>query len=76
VSVSDGIDAPNPLEEVVVADREDLDILRWRFERLLRAGYDGEASLALALDEDVDLHVAEDLLGAGCPVDVALRILG
>jgi hypothetical protein len=75
MSISDGVDVPDALEEGLLAER-DLDILRWRFERLLRAGYDGEASLALALDEDVDLHVAVDLLGAGCPVDVALRILG
>lgn len=76
MSVSDGIELPEPpLEGIVVADR-DLDILRWRFERLQRVGYDGEAALALALDEAVDLHVAEDLLLAGCPVETALRILG
>ncbi len=62
------------LDEGELSER-DLDILRWRFERLQRAGFDGEAALALALDEGVDLRVAEDLLGAGCPVEIALRIL-
>jgi hypothetical protein len=51
------------------------DVVRWRIERLLAAGYDGESSLVLALDRDVDLHAAVSLLERGCPVDTALQIL-
>jgi hypothetical protein len=50
-------------------------IVRWRVERLLAAGYDGEAALALGIDLTIDLHVAVDLLVAGCSPETALRIL-
>ena len=51
------------------------EIVSWRIERLLAAGYDGESALVLALDRDVDLHAAVSLLERGCPVDTALQIL-
>lgn len=51
------------------------DVTRWRIERLLSAGYDGEASIVLALDRDVDLHQAVELLERGCSHDLALQIL-
>lgn len=48
---------------------------RWRTEELLRAGFDLEAATLLAADPAVDLHSALDLVGRGCPPDLALRIL-
>jgi hypothetical protein len=51
------------------------DVVSWRIERLLGAGYDDEAALVLALDRDVDLHQAISLLERGCPLDTALQIL-
>jgi hypothetical protein len=51
------------------------DVTSWRIDQLLRAGYDDEAALVLALDRDVDLRKAVALLDRGCPVDTALRIL-
>jgi hypothetical protein len=48
---------------------------RWRAEELERAGFDVESSIALAVRSDVDLHVAVDLLRAGCDPELALRIL-
>jgi hypothetical protein len=51
------------------------DIVSWRIERLLGAGYDDEAALVLALDRDVDLHQAVSLLERGCSVETALQIL-
>ena len=50
-------------------------VTAWRVERLVGAGYDGEAALVLALDQDVDLHLAVSLLERGCPPDTALQIL-
>jgi hypothetical protein len=47
----------------------------WRLEELLRAGYNHRAALEVAERTDVDLHVAVELLRAGCPISVALRIL-
>ena len=48
---------------------------RWRAEELERAGYDSAVAQELALRPDVDLHVAVELLGRGCPADLAAEIL-
>jgi hypothetical protein len=50
-------------------------ILRWRFEELVRAGYDVGSALVLASHVEVDLHDATALCLRGCPSDTALRIL-
>ncbi len=50
-------------------------ILRWRFEELVRSGYDIGSALVLASHVEVDLHVARGLTDRGCPPDTALRIL-
>jgi hypothetical protein len=50
-------------------------VTRWRVERLLHAGFNGEAALVLALDREVDLHEAVTLLERGCPHDLALQII-
>ena len=47
----------------------------WRVERLERAGYSREQAEQLATRHDIDLHSAVDMLGAGCPPEIALRIL-
>jgi hypothetical protein len=47
----------------------------WRLEELLRAGYNHRAALEVADRMDVDLHEAVDMVRAGCPVSIALRIL-
>ena len=46
-----------------------------RAEALERAGYAAAAAAEIAVRHDIDLHVATDLLGRGCPADLALRIL-
>jgi len=56
-------------------EREREAVTAWRVERLLAAGFDAEAALVLALDRDVDLHLAVSLLEHGCPQDTALEIL-
>ena len=50
-------------------------ILRWRFSRLLAAGYPVEEALQIALRPEVDLHHATSLPGKGCSTITALRIL-
>jgi len=50
-------------------------ILRWRFEELVRAGYDVGSALVLASHVEVDLHDASDLTRRGCPPETAVRIL-
>jgi hypothetical protein len=50
-------------------------VQRWRFDELVRAGYDIADALELAERRDVDLHLATDLLLRGCPADTAVRIV-
>jgi hypothetical protein len=50
-------------------------ILRWRFDELVRAGFDIGSALLLASHVEVDLHGATELVRRGCPSDTALRIL-
>jgi hypothetical protein len=50
-------------------------IVRWRVERLLAAGYDSVTALLIGVELTVDLHVAVDLVRAGCLPETAVRIL-
>ena len=49
-------------------------VRRWRFDELLRAGYDIADAAELALHLDVDLHWAASLVRRGCPSSTAVRI--
>ena len=49
-------------------------VRRWRFDELVRAGYDEEDATELAFYLDVDLHFAVSLVLRGCPSRTALRI--
>ena len=60
---------------IAPARDEQEEIVSWRIERLLAAGFDGESAVVLALDRDVDLHQAVSLLERGCLVETALQIL-
>ena len=48
---------------------------RWRTEALERAGYEPDSAALLAARQDVDLHLAIDLVEHGCSPEVALQIL-
>ena len=51
-----------------VVEASEVDVVRrWRFDELIRAGYDDEDALELALHLDVDLHLAISLVRRGCP---------
>jgi hypothetical protein len=50
-------------------------IEQWRAEALERAGYQPQAAAELAARLDIDLHLASDLLAAGCSEELALQIL-
>jgi hypothetical protein len=51
------------------------DIVYWRLEQLLLAGYNSEQAYELAARRDVDLHLALRLLRDGCAPELALAIL-
>jgi len=65
------VETPQQLLDVEGSDA----VLTWRFHQLRLAGYDEAAAGELAARADVDLHVALDLLGRGCPQALALEIL-
>ena len=50
-------------------------ILRWRFDVLVRSGYDIASALVLASHVEIDLHEASELARRGCPSETALKIL-
>jgi hypothetical protein len=60
-----------------VAQREAAfeEILDWRFEQLMRIGYDRDQALDVSRRLDVDLHQAVDLIRHGCSCELALLIL-
>jgi hypothetical protein len=61
------------VEEILETELERVE--RWRAEELIRAGYDPAAASDIACRLDVDLHGAIELLGHGCPPELAVRIL-
>lgn len=50
-------------------------VLGWRIEQLIAVGYDSDAAFVLALDRNIDLHDATELVRRGCPPKTAFRIL-
>jgi rRNA processing protein Krr1/Pno1 len=64
------------VEEEVASSRDPAaQVLGWRVEQLIAAGFDSDAAFVLALDRTVDLHEAIGLVRRGCPPQTALRIL-
>lgn len=53
----------------------DFDVLSWRYECLIAAGYPVETAIEIAERGEVDLHRACELLKQGASQDEALRIL-
>jgi hypothetical protein len=51
------------------------DIVYWRLEQLLLAGYNSEQAYELAARREVDLHLALRLVRDGCAPELALAIL-
>jgi len=61
-------------QEIVETELERVE--RWRTAELMRVGFAGDDAVALAARTDVDLHEAIELVQRGCPVELAVRILG
>ena len=62
-------------ETQIAFDTELERIEQWRAEELERAGYPVREAALIAAQHEVDLHMAINLVGKGCPVPVALQIL-
>ena len=61
--------------ELNIVETESERVERWRAEALEKVGYDVISAHELAARPDVDLHLAIELIEAGCPVALALDIL-
>lgn len=60
--------------ELEAVDSEEHMVLRWRREQFGRLGFDPVDSRLLA-ESSADLGQARRVCAAGCPLDVAFRIL-
>jgi hypothetical protein len=61
--------------EIEARDGAEIDaVRRWRFDELLRAGYEDDDAMELAFHLDIDLHFATDLVRRGCPSSIAAQI--
>lgn len=50
-------------------------VVSWRVQRLLRAGFPSVLALGLAADCRIDLHALLELVDHGCPPLLAARIV-
>jgi hypothetical protein len=50
-------------------------VVLWRYEELVRAGYTERQALELAMRREVDLRAAVELISRGCVPETAVRIL-
>jgi hypothetical protein len=62
---------PSPLREL---SPEDQRVIGWRFDQFRLLGF-GEEDAWLLVDSGADLQVTRTLIGAGCPLHLALRIV-
>ena len=66
-----------PVETMEESGRPDpaARVLGWRVEQLIAVGFESDSAFVLALDRNVDLHDATELVRRGCPPETAFRIL-
>ena len=62
-------------ETIITEQTERERIELWRAQELERAGFRPGDAVELAARFDIDLHDTVELIRAGCPHDVALKIL-
>ncbi len=59
----------------LILDTESERVTAWRACELLKAGYEPLVAVDLAEHQEVDLHLALELVERGCSPDLAARIL-
>ena len=56
--------------------REEIELVEaWRAEQLEAAGYGAQTAAEIATRQDIDLHLAVELVQGGCPYETAIEIL-
>ena len=68
------MDDVNILDAELRQLEDELDVIRWRTQRLLKIGYDLREAGRLALSR-IDIHELEQLVRRGCPLETAVRIV-
>ena len=53
---------------------EDQRVVGWRFDQFRLLGFEAEQAWVL-VDSGADLQLTRSIVGAGCPLDLALRIV-
>ena len=61
---------PPPTHEVSLEEQR---VVGWRFDQFRQLGF-GEEDAWLLVDSGADLQFTRSLIGAGCPLHLALRI--
>lgn len=61
-------------ERIDVEAEERMIVRRWRFEQFIELGFTETDSATLA-EAQVDLSLVRRMMAAGCPVEIAFRIL-
>jgi hypothetical protein len=56
-------------------ERQAPEVVSWRRNQLVHAGFAPAAAAFLAMDPRRDLHALLELVAAGCPPELAVRIL-
>ena len=54
---------------------EGSEVVSWRRDRLVEAGFALPVAARIARDQSYDLHALIDLVERGCPPELAVRIL-
>jgi hypothetical protein len=62
---------PRPAYEL---SQEDQRVVGWRFDQFRRLGF-GDEDAWMLVDSGADLQLTRSLVGAGCPLHLALRIV-
>ncbi len=65
--------ASEPYPEQEELSLEDRRVLDWRFDQFRLLGF-GDEDAWLLVNSGADLQLARSLVGAGCPLHLALRI--
>lgn len=56
-------------------ERQELELVTWRRDQLVHDGFPFRLATRVARDERFDLHALLELVGRGCPPELAVRIL-
>jgi hypothetical protein len=56
-------------------ERQVPEVVRWRREQLVEAGFSIALAARVASDAEYDLHAVIELVERGCPAELAARIL-